>query len=558
MKQRESDLYIMVYTRTPVSGEYPAGLARSIHLAYSENGMDFRPLNNNYGVLFAKASISKENTIRPKGVKNPWVFSIEKGKYWIVAISVNEDGSLDEEMTGKALVWSTSDFITFHEELPLDIEQVVEEEKNCSSRLESGETVTGSTAVIDKQLCQRVKRYWSKVYNCDVSVPEAVEAASPAALENIKATLTYSDGSQVFKRVLWDASSANFGQKGSYDITGIVQSSHYPFPLAKGYGDPVILFWEGKKYYIATNDNKNDIGLYVREASTVEGLFAKGATEHLILGENEERDYRMAFWAPEFHVIGEDLYILFAVSGKAWSPQCHMMRLKKGQSITSPDSWTEPVRVQRKDGSWLAEDGITLDMTYIKAGVRSYVIWSYRRYIGTPLDTGSMLYIAEVEEKTPWKLISEPVLLSRPLFGWENVEGTINNEGPHAFQANGRVYLTYSGGSANGYTYVLGLLTAKVQDDLLNIANWEKSGQPVLSYYSVEGEYGPGHNSFFTDEDGNLMIAYHGETSMESHLRCVGIRRVHFGARGRPIFDMSADRDLNPALKQVSMKIVVG
>ena len=548
----------MVYIRTPVSGEYPAGLARSIHLAYSEDGVEFHALNQNYGVLFAKASISKENTIRPKGVKDPWVFPLEERKYGIAAISVNEDGSLDEEMAGKALLWTTSDFITFQEEKPMDMESVIKTEKSAGTyRLDSGETVAGSIIEVSGQLCHCVKQYWSRVFNCSVSVPETITAASPEALEDIRATLTYSDGSQVCKRVLWDTSSVHFDQRGSYDITGIVQSAHYPFPLAKGYGDPVILSWEGKKYYIATNDNKNDIGLYVREALTVEGLFAKDAAEHLILGEDEKRDYRLAFWAPEFHMIGDDLYLLFAVSGKAWSPQCHMMRLKKGGSIIDPDSWTEPVRVQRKDGSWLSEDGITLDMTYMKAGNRSYVVWSYRKHIGSPLDTGSMLYIAEVEEKTPWRLISEPVLLSRPLFGWENVEGTINNEGPYAFQANGRVYLTYSGGSANGYTYVLGLLTAKVQDDLLNTDVWEKSSCPVLSYYSVEGEYGPGHNSFYTDEDGNLMIAYHGETSMESHLRCVGIRRVHFGAGGRPIFDMSADRDLNQALRQVSMKLVV-
>lgn len=548
----------MVYIRTPVSGEYPAGLARSIHLAYSEDGVEFHALNQNYGVLFAKASISKENTIRPKGVKDPWVFPLEEGKYGIAAISVNEDGSLDEEMAGKALLWTTSDFITFQEEIPMDMKQVMETKTSVGNyRLDSGETVVGSIIEVNRQLCHCVKHYWSRVFNCSVSVPETITAASPEALEDIRATLTYSDGSQVCKRVLWDTSSVNFDQRGSYDITGIVQSAHYPFPLAKGYGDPVILSWEGKKYYIATNDNKNDIGLYVREALTVEGLFAEDVAEHLILGEDEKRDYCLAFWAPEFHMIGDDLYLLFAVSGKAWSPQCHMMRLKKGGSIIDPDSWTEPVRVQRKDGSWLSEDGITLDMTYMKAGNRSYVVWSYRKHIGSPLDTGSMLYIAEVEEKMPWRLISEPVLLSRPLFGWENVEGTINNEGPYAFQANGRVYLTYSGGSANGYTYVLGLLTAKVQDDLLNTDVWEKISCPVLSYYSVEGEYGPGHNSFYTDEDGNLMIAYHGETSMESHLRCVGIRRVHFGAGGRPIFDMSADRDLNQALRQVSMKLVV-
>lgn len=294
------------------------------------------------------------------------------------------------------------------------------------------------------------------------------------------------------------------------------------------------------------------------EKGSVEGLFAEGTKEHLILGVNEEKDFIQTFWAPEFHVIGGRLYILFAVGGKVWGPQCHMMRLKEGGNIVSPESWEEPVKVVRRDGSPLSSDGITLDMTYLSAGGRSYVTWSYRRGIGTPKDTGSMLYIGGIEDTEPWRLSTEPVLLSRPLFGWENVSGTINNEGPHGFKKDGKVYLAYSGGAANGYTYVVGLLTADENENLTDPAVWKKSGVPVLSFYSVKGEYGPGHNSFFTDEDGNLMIAYHGETSLESSLRCDGIRRVHFNIQGEPVFDLSAERDLNPALEEVSLQVMVG
>ncbi len=556
MRQEETGYSVLVYTRRPVPGEYPAGLAQSVHLACSEDGVRFRPLNENYGVVFASGSVRADDTIRPRGVREPLVFHIGERRYGIRALPVNEDGSPDEEMAGKALYWTTEDFIRFREEAPTDVPGDGGFGVSIFT-LESGETVVGSIVSVDEERYRRMKRYWSRVFHCSVSVPETVRADSPEALAEVKAVLSYSDGSRALRRVAWDSSAVDFGRSGTYEVSGTVRSIRFPFPLAEGYGDPVILSWEGRKYYIATNDNTNDIGLYVREAATVEELFAKGITEHLILGEDEARNLRQTFWAPEFHLIGGELYILFAVSGRIWGPQCHMMRLKKGGSITDPGSWTDPVRVQRRDGSWLSEDGITLDMTYLKAGGRSYVVWSYRRHIGTPMDTGSMLYIAETDETAPWKLTSDPVLLTRPLYGWENVDGTINNEGPYSFQADGRVYLTYSGGSANAYTYVLGLLTANAGDDLLDTASWEKSGHPVLSYYSVEGEYGPGHNSFFTDEDGNLMIAYHGETGIREHLRCVGIRRVHFDAERRPRFDLSADRDLDPALEKVSTKVIV-
>ena len=123
--------------------------------------------------------------------------------------------------------------------------------------------------------------------------------------------------------------------------------------------------------------------------------------------------------------------------------------------------------------------------------------------------------------------------MSRPLFGWENVAGTINNEGPNAFIHDGKIYLTYSGGSANAYTYAVGLFTADFDADLLDLSSWKKSLTPIMSFYSVD-DYGPGHNSFFTDENGNLMIAYHAETGIHEHLRCDMIRKVCFKEDGTP------------------------
>ena len=359
------------------------------------------------------------------------------------------------------------------------------------------------------------------------------------------------------KPVKWNTEKIDFSKPGTYEISGSVVRDEYRFPLAKGFADPDVMHWNGKYYFIATNDNTGDVGLYVREADTVAGLFRKETEQHLILARDEARDYIQTFWAPEFHVIGGELCILFAVSGKKWEPQSHVMKLKKGGSVTDSDGWEEPIRIRKMDGAYLATDAITLDMTYVEANGASYLVWSYRERIGTPDDSGSMLYIASIDPSKPWQLTSEPVLLARPLYGWENNEHTINNEGPYAIVTADHVYLTYSGGAAGGYTYVLGLLSIRTGDDLLSPHNWTKSCAPVLSYYSVENEYGPGHNSFFVDDQDNLMIAYHAQESMESHLRCTGIHRVHFDIHGEPVFDMSAERDLDAKLDKVTMKVIV-
>lgn len=548
---------LLVYTRKAQEGSYPPGLAGSIHFAVSRDGIHYAPLHKNYGILFAEGEISDDNTIVPKGVKEPFVFPMGEGEYGIAAVRVNEDGSCDELSQGKLLTWKTSDFINFHclglvDKESIDREYVSEE---CTEIY--GEQVNGSAIEIAAGLCDQICQRWDQLRQVAVILPESVTIKSEQELNDTRAVAVYSDGSTALKRVEWQKEQVDFTASGSYQVNGKIYDRKYSFPLAKGYGDPVIFQWDGKWHFLGTNDNLGDIGLYVREADTIEGLFEENAVEHLILGVDEEKGFVQTFWAPEFHIIGGRPYILFAVGGKVWGPQCYLMKLKNGGRIIEADGWETPVKVLRQNGRPLAEDGITLDMTYLLAGGHSYMVWSYRQYIGTPKDTGSMLYIARVNEEKPWQLTGEPVLLSRPLFGWENVNGTINNEGPHGFVHNGKVYLAYSGGDACGYTYAVGLLTADETRDLTDIAVWEKSGTPILSFYSVEGVYGPGHNSFFVDDNGNLMIAYHGETSIESRLRCDGIHRVHFNIHGEPVFDMSAERDLDPALCAVSMQIIL-
>lgn len=536
--------YIKVYTRQPEQECYPKGLAYSIHMSYSQDKDAFYPMNRNYGILFAKAQICQDNTLFPQGVKEPKIFSMENGGFGIAAVRVNENGDADKSSYGRLLLWKTKDFITFEEAGWITAEKL--------NQMHAGDCLE-----IDGSILERAKEYWNPVANTDILIPENTVVRSPEELDQIKVKAVYSDGSLSEKVVTWEKDSINFSVPGIYRVKGTIKEKKFSFPLAKGYGDPVLFFWEGKWYYTSTNDNQNDIGLYVREADTVAGLFEENTVEHLILAQDEDRELIQTFWAPEFHVIGGTLYLLFAVSGSVWGPQCHLMRLKDGYPITSADSWENPIRVTKRDGSWLSEDGITLDMTYLKTKRQSYMVWSYRKGIGTPSDTGSMLYIAAVNEKEPWKLASDPVLLSRPLYGWENVDGTINNEGPYAFVKNGTVYLTYSGGSANGYTYALGLLTAQEDDNLLEESAWLKRCAPVLSFYSVKGEYGPGHNSFYVDEDGDLMIAYHGETELTGSLRCNGIRRVHFRRDGFPEFGMAAAEDLNPNLVRVEIDVRV-
>lgn len=538
----EENALISVFSRKTDPDSYPEGLANSIHFALETKDTGKVPFNKNYGILFEEGLVSEQNTIIPMGIRNPGIFYMENGWIAVIAERIHESGDADEKSKGKVLLWKTTDLIHF-------------EYTGFADRQLLASYSISDTLAVKRELAETALRYWSPIVYTEAEVPEEIIAKNENELEKADAVLHYSDGSERRKKVNWDKTSVHFDQPGIYHVKGTITQQHFSFPLAEGYGDPVIFRWEGKWYYISTNDNRNDIGLYVREARNIEDLFREGATEHLILPFCPEKGFEQTFWAPEFHVIGDELYILFAVSGHTWGPQCHMMKKKKGRGITEPDAWETPVRVIRKDGSFLADEAITLDMTYIKALSGSYVVWSYREHIGTSLDSGSMLYIASVDDGKPWQLTSDPVLLTRPLYGWENVSGTINNEGPCSFQRDGTVYLTYSGGSANRYTYALGLLTADSRSNLLELKSWKKSITPVLTFYSVDGEYGPGHNSFFVNQENELMISYHAEKGLKETLRCDGIRRVHFREDLTPYFGMASHDDLMQ--ETVSTRVIV-
>ncbi|WP_366344489.1 hypothetical protein [Paenibacillus amylolyticus] len=163
--------------------------------------------------------------------------------------------------------------------------------------------------------------------------------------------------------------------------------------------------WQDKYYFIATNDDNDNIGLYVREADIIQGLFAPDIIEHVVLDKVDSRGYTQIFWAPEFHVVGNDLYIFFAVSSSVWGAQAHIMKLKNQGRILNASDWELPIRMVNKDGVYLGsvrEDGealdITLDMTYLEVDGGSYVIWSWRRW--SPEDSGSMLFIATICRST--------------------------------------------------------------------------------------------------------------------------------------------------------------
>ncbi|NLN46667.1 MAG: family 43 glycosylhydrolase [Clostridiaceae bacterium] len=596
---------LLAYTRVPVPEEYAPDLAYSIHFALGGQEGASACLNRNYGILFAEARISADNTIIPVSAVKPYLFRTAEGGVGVAAVQVRTDGSDDAVLHGNILIWTLETDGNFSPAIQIDlhadaavssvgIEYDAEAKTyrirwsdregrfyhNFLQRLDAQASpaersepislpsapcdiegaVPGNALAITPEEREAFHTRWTQVRQVGVRLPETVVAGCAADVERVRAELLYSDGSAALRDVEWDLAALSWDKPGTCRVRGRIRTVMQAFPVRPGFADPVVLLREGRYYFIATNDNTDTHGLYACDSDTFEGLFDPENPMREILPVDERRGLVRYFWAPEFHEIGGCLYILFAVSAvddRIPQPQCQMMRLKPGGDLIDPASWEDPVPVRRADGSSLGTSGITLDMTYLESPRASYLIWSAREHFTTPLDTGSMLYIATTDPARPWILTSDPVLLSRPLFGWENIERTINNEGPYPLVRNGKVWLAYSAGSASAYSYAVGWLTADLGADLLDIGNWRKASAPALTYFSVPGIYGPGHNSFFVDKSGDTMLLYHGGVTRQRYLRSTGMRRVHFGRTGRPLLDLDAERDLDPAQRDVSMEVDV-
>ncbi len=600
---------VLSYTRRPLEDDvYSEKLAYSMHLALREKGEAWKPLNHNSGILYAKATQNPDGTLHAKSLKNPWIFMRKEGGFGVIAQRIETDGRADGEAAGKLLLFITEDLIRYQEEPLLDMGRgkeitdavcICHEEGGYLFRwleadgtlceawadgLENGKikdvhvietsmaqgtaslvapvevpfgsslpegAVVRNVLPISQEVAERLQRRFITPVNTANEVPQQIRAENAQKLREVKALARYSDGSSVEKRVDWFMDDVDWEKPGSYEVEGLVHQDRYEFPVAWHRADPCIGKWEGSYYFIATNDADDNHTLFIRKADTIPGLVT--AQEVKILDSNMYPHLGNLLWAPEFHIIKDRLYIFHAGTPQEFhKEQSHVMALKKGGNPMKASDWEMPVRVVRKDGSPLYVPGITLDMTEFEAGGKYYVCWSQRQF--EPVDQGAWLYIACIDPEEPWRLVNEPVLLSMPEYGWAN-NHTFVDEGPFALKRDGKIYLTFSSAAVDS-TYVVGLLSADENADLLVPENWTKENYPLLSSRSVEGEYGTGHNSYIEDEDGLVWNAYHARPGIKGP-RSSGIRRVHFNADGFPVLDMTEEADLKPELAWVKTTVLV-
>lgn len=273
--------------------------------------------------------------------------------------------------------------------------------------------------------------------------------------------------------------------------------SGFANPLVRQRADPhVTLHADGWYYFTATVPEYDRIEL--RRARSLAELGK--AEARVVWRKHASGEMGAHIWAPELHRIDGKWYLYFSAgrADKVWEIRLYVLENAADNPLEG--QWIE--RGQLRTG-W---ESFTLDpTTFVHRGQR-YLSWTQRALDTDKAGKGTNIYLAKMDG--PLAIRQPAVLLTRPEHAWEKIGHEVN-EAPAVLVKNGRVLLAYSA-SATDANYVLGLLSAPADADLLDPKSWTKSAQPVLKSSAATGQYGPGHNSFTTSVDGKTdILVYH-------------------------------------------------
>lgn len=311
-------------------------------------------------------------------------------------------------------------------------------------------------------------------------------------------------------------------------------------PLVLQRADPCVLRHGGTYYFTASHPQYDRIVL--RRAGRLEDL--QRAAEIEIWHRHDDGPQSHLIWAPEIHRVDGAWYLYYAAAPNDENTQDgpsenatfnhRMFVLENVSEDPFAGEWVERGQI---DTGW---ESFALDATSFELDGRQYLVWAQE---DLQVRGHSNLYIAPMEN--PWTLAGPAVELTRPVLEWE-IRGFRVNEGPAVLEHEGTLFLTYSA-SATGTDYAMGLLTASVGADVLDPASWTKSESPVFVSDPSVDRYGPGHNSFTTTPDGDVVLVYHARTYTEidgdplldpNRHACAQV--LPFDAEGKPVWSAPA------------------
>lgn len=469
----------------------------------------------------------------------------------------------------------------------------------------------------------RIVKKYGRLRSVSVEVDNvSVKAGQEVTLPDT-VNVVYSDGSKTPMGVKWDSSGIDLKNlaAGEYTVKGTVTAtSEYNSPLASYRADPYAVYDKEKGVYYFTGSNLNErsasgggaySSIVIRRADNINGI--TDAEEFDIWTDTTlENGTKVTgwYWAPEIHKIGGKWRVIalatvtlpFEKEG-GWR-QC--IFTCNGDDLTDPENWEYTGYIHEATNG----EGVgAFDTTYFEYNGQSYYV--------TPKN--SSIWITTVDPERPLYPTGPLVRLSVADRAYETNNGSgkagYNNmsdgkvgqaiqEASAVLIHGDKIFIAYAGCTID-MMYCVCLLYADVNSDLMNPDSWTKYPYPILGtqdltetlkkadYFATdgtedvtghgdngllegaEGEYkgtfGPGHNTFTVDENGNPVIIYHARDWDDEYPGATGsnkyglvdpgrhayARPVIFNCEGFPVCNLTAEEYLAESLKNVEIKITV-
>ncbi len=310
------------------------------------------------------------------------------------------------------------------------------------------------------------------------------------------------------------------------------ETGSFDNPLAEQRADPWVYQSDDGTYYLIATAPEYD-RIVMRESDSINGL--KDAEEKTLWTRHESGVMSHHIWAPELHRIDGTWYIYFAAGEADNIWKIRMWVLSNDAENPLEGEWKEEGRIDTD------RDGFALDATTFEHQDKRYLIWAERDGDGTSL------ILSEMED--PTTLTGPQVVITKPEYSWERIKYNVN-EGPAVIKRDGRIFVTYSASATND-NYAVGLLWIDAEADLLDSSEWHKSPGPVFYSNEEVDRYGPGHNSFTTDAEGNTVMIYHARDykeidgpELENPDRATHARIIRWTDSGFPDFRQAEGDDL--------------
>lgn len=451
----------------------------------------------------------------------------------------------------------------------------------------------------------------------DIQIKPGEEVSLPD-----KADVVYSDGSKTPMKIEWDTQGLDLGNlaAGEYTVNGKVDAtSDYNSPLALYRADPYAVYDEEKDVYYFTGSNMNEKSanggsayqsIVLRQADSINGI--TDAKEVEVWTDSKLEDGTRItgwYWAPEIHKIGGKWRIIALASVREPEEKSSSGRqcifTCNGDDLMDPENWEYTGYIQNTTDN---QSVGSFDTTYFEYNGQSYYV--------TP--KSSQIWITTVDPEDPIHPTGKLVRLSGADRAYETNNGSgkagygsINGMPGQAIQEassvlihDDKIFIVYAGCTID-MMYCVCVLWADIDSDFMDPDSWQKYPYPILSTqdltttlkkadYSAtdgttnvtghgdngllpgsEGEYkgtfGPGHNSFTVDRNGNPVIIYHARDWDDSYPGATGENKyglvdpgrhayakpVIFDAEGFPVCNLSDEEYLAESLRTISVKITV-